>query len=139
MSDDGNWALQANFKFGDAYKETLLNVRADSPQEFQELVEFVTSSADAIVGAAITFGVAYELKKPKDEPAATNKSWSSQGSRQSQQATASASNNSGPAPTCRHGEMKYVPAGTSKRTGKDYDAFWSCTGPRNEQCDTIQA
>lgn len=138
MSED--FKLQANFKFGDAYKETLLNVRADSPQEFQELVEFVTSSADAIVGAAITFGVAYELKRPKDEPAATNKSWSSQGSRQSQQgAPPPTSNSGGPAPTCRHGEMKYVPAGTSKRTGKDYDAFWSCTGPRNEQCDTIQA
>jgi hypothetical protein len=135
MSDD--FKLQANFKFGQEYKETLLNIRADSAQEFQELVEFAVSSADAIVGAAIAFGVAYELKKPKDNPPPQRQSsWSNSGSQQSTQPAAAPS---GPAPTCRHGEMKYVPGGYSQRTKKNYGAFWSCQGPRNEQCDTVQA
>jgi len=30
-----------------------------------------------------------------------------------------------------HGPMKFVPAGTSKRTGKGYDAFWGC---QNRDC-----
>ena len=31
-------------------------------------------------------------------------------------------------PLCpTHGTSKFVPAGTSKRTGKPYEAFWSCT------------
>lgn len=31
------------------------------------------------------------------------------------------------APVCdEHGEMKFVPAGRSKKTGKDYASFWGC-------------
>lgn len=135
MSDD--FKLQANFKFGQEYKETLLNVRADTPEEFQQLVEFVVSSADAIVGAAVAFGAAYEVLKPTDNPPPQQKSWSSQGSRQSEQPAAAPSG--GPAPTCRHGQMKYVPGGVSKRTQRPYKAFYSCTGPREDQCDSVDA
>ncbi|ALA07861.1 hypothetical protein SEA_EXPLOSIONERVOSA_50 [Mycobacterium phage ExplosioNervosa] len=34
---------------------------------------------------------------------------------------------------CKHGEMEYK-SGTSKKTGKPY-ALFSCTAPRDEQCD----
>lgn len=42
-------------------------------------------------------------------------------------------------PTCQHGPMKLVPAGYSKRTGKPYDAFYACQGPRDAQCKGVQA
>lgn len=135
MSED--FKLQANFKFGEQYKETLLNVRADSAEEFAALVDFAVQSADAIVGAAVAFGAAYEVLKPQDNPPPPQ-SWSSQGSRQSQQPAQTAAP-AGPPPTCAHGPMRYVPAGRSKATNKPYKAFWSCTGPRESQCDTVDA
>lgn len=34
--------------------------------------------------------------------------------------------------SCMHGPMRHVPAGISKKTGKPYPAFWTCSaGDRN--------
>jgi hypothetical protein len=42
------------------------------------------------------------------------------------------------APACSHGEMRLVPGGISKKTGKPYNAFWSCQWPvREEQCKAV--
>lgn len=45
------------------------------------------------------------------------------------------------APRCAHGEMRYVPAGFSQSTGRSYDAFWGCSGPRNlprdQKCKSV--
>jgi hypothetical protein len=39
-------------------------------------------------------------------------------------------------PTCpQHHTSKFVPAGTSKRTGKPYAAFWGCT---ERDCKWVQ-
>jgi hypothetical protein len=133
MSDD--FAFQLNLKFGEQYKETLFNVRGKTAQEFKANVEFALTSVDAIMDAAVAYAAAYEIKKPTNSPP-PEKSWSDRGSQQSTQPASSAS---GPAPSCRHGEMKYVPGGYSQRTKRNYGAFYSCQGPRNEQCDTVQA
>ena len=139
MSD--GYKLQLNVKGDSGYDAPLININGDSPEEFQRNVAFVVENADEIMGAVTTLQAAYLLKKPKDDPAPAQQqrqqSWSNSGSQQSQQQPASAPG--GPAPTCRHGEMKYVPAGFSKRTNKSYNAFWSCTGPRQDQCDTVAA
>lgn len=135
MSD--GYKYQLNLKFGEQYKETLFNIQGDSQEEFAQNVDWAVKSIDEIVGAAVAFGVAYNLKKPQDNPPPQKQgNWSNQGSQQSQQPAASAAP-SGPAPTCRHGEMKYVAAGISKNN-KAYPAFWACTGPRNEQCDGVK-
>jgi hypothetical protein len=130
-----DYKFQLNIKFDGGYDAPLLNVVGETQDEFRQNVEFAMASADAIIDAALAFQQGYQLKKPKDEPAPPPaQSWSSGGSQQqSQPASAPA----GPPPTCRHGEMKYVPAGISKRTQKAYKAFYSCTGPRQEQCDTV--
>ena len=133
-----NRKFQLNLKFGAGFEAPLLNIEGDTQEEFQKNVEFVLNSVDPIVEAAIVFQQAYQLKQPKDEsqPAQTN-NWSNRGSQNSTQPAASQP--SGPAPSCRLGEMKDVRAGFSKRTNKPYNAFWSCTGPRNDQCDTQPA
>lgn len=44
------------------------------------------------------------------------------------------------APRCLHGEMRYVPAGFSKSSGKAYQAFYGCPAPRGqEQCKSERA
>lgn len=41
-----------------------------------------------------------------------------------------------PTPVCKHGEpARYVPAGTSKATGKPYRAFYACPRTKDSQCD----
>lgn len=41
-----------------------------------------------------------------------------------------------PGPVCKHGEpAKFVPAGTSKATGKPYRAFYACGRSKESQCD----
>jgi hypothetical protein len=133
------YKIQVNIKGDEGYDAPLINVCGDTQEEFQSNVGFVLDNADNIMSAVVALQAAYKLKKPKDEPREQKgRSWSNSGSQQSQQAPA-ASEATGPAPECRHGAMKYVPAGVSKRTNKAYSAFWSCTGPRNDQCDTQPA
>jgi hypothetical protein len=141
MSD--GYKLQLNIKGDGGYDAPLININGNDPEEFQRNVAFVVDNADDIMGAVTTLQAAYLLKKPSDNPPPQKTGgWSGNGSQQSQQQTQQvqqAPQNSGPAPTCRHGEMKLVPGGISKRTQKAYKAFWSCQGPRNEQCDTVDA
>lgn len=35
---------------------------------------------------------------------------------------------------CNHGPKKWVPPGTSQRTGKPYAGFWACEGPQGQKC-----
>lgn len=135
MSD---YAFQLNVKGDAGYDAPLLNIVGETQAEFEKNVGFAIDNADHIMDAVVALQVAYQLKKPKDAPPAQQQqqSWSGGGSQQSQQAPQQSAPG-GPSPECRHGAMKYVAAGVSKRTGKAYNAFWSCQGPRNEQCDTV--
>src|SRR4051794_4734920 len=127
---DGGYKLQLKIKGDGGYDAPLININGNDPEEFQKNVAFVVDNADAIMGAVTTLQAAYLIKKPSDNPPpAKTGSWSGNGSQQSQQTaqTAHAANvgsPSGPAPTCRHGEMKYVAGGISKKTQKPYSAFW---------------
>lgn len=133
------YKIQVNIKGDEGYDAPLINVCGDTQEEFQSNVAFVMDNADHIMGAVVTLQAAYKLKKPKDEQGQQQRSWSNSGSQRSSQPPANNNAPAGPAPECRHGEMKYVAAGFSKRTNKPYNAFWSCTGPRNDQCDTQPA
>lgn len=135
MSD--GYVFQLNVKFDEDYDSPLLNIVGRTAEEFQANVQFASESAGEIAKAAVMLQSAYKVAKPKDEKDdKPRSSWSNQGSQRSSQPAPA---NSGPAPECRHGEMKYVPAGYSQRTKKNYNAFWSCTGPRNDQCETQPA
>ncbi len=38
-------------------------------------------------------------------------------------------------PVCPvHGGSRFVPAGTSKNSGKSYNAFWACSSPKEVGC-----
>jgi hypothetical protein len=124
----------------------LLNIEGDSPQEFQENVQFAMESVEAIVDAAVLFQAAYNVKKPQDHPnpppaARQTQSWSSGGSQQQTQpqpaAPAQDTQPPGPPPTCRHGAMNWKPPGYSQRTKKNYAGFWTCPGPRQDQCAAV--
>lgn len=40
------------------------------------------------------------------------------------------------APVCNHGTpARWVPPGVSKRTNNPYPGFWSCSMPKEQQCD----
>lgn len=137
--------FQLNIKFGGGYEAPLLNIEGDSADEFQANVAFAVDNAEAIIDAAVAFQAGYNVKKPQDNPPPAPKQggWSNKGSQQSTQQAASApadAGPSGPAPTCRHGEMQYRPAGYSQRTKSNYNAFWSCPSrDRNDKCDTVNA
>lgn len=36
--------------------------------------------------------------------------------------------------SCKHGQMKFVPAGFSQKSQKNYAAFYVCQGPANDKC-----
>jgi hypothetical protein len=44
------------------------------------------------------------------------------------------------APRCIHGEMRYVAAGQSKKSGQWYAAFYGCAAPQGvQQCRSVKA
>jgi hypothetical protein len=142
--------FQLNIKFGGGYEAPLLNVEGDNEEEFQRNVAFVVDNVVGIVEAATLFQATYNLKKPQDGPppaapasyAFTSgaKSWSSGGSQQAQPQPAAPAQDTqppGPPPTCRHGAMNWKPPGYSQRTKKNYAGFWTCPGPRQDQCAAV--
>lgn len=146
-----NWKVQASFKFG-ASNADMLNVRAENTDELKELINgltgidlvgagnairsgtLFTASDDSVtdrinqvaksLGATIEETYWEDEPKPKFVPAPV-----------APPQTASAPSDT---PLCQHGPMKLVPAGVSKKTGKPYGAFWSCTSRnRAEQCKAV--
>lgn len=140
MSDKRKF--QISIKFSSGYDSPMLNVEGDTAEEFAANVEFAASSVEAIVNAATLFQAAYNVKKPQEAPPAQpaqqqRSTWSNSGSQSSQQAPAANTQPDGPPPACRHGEMRWRPPGVSQRTKKPYKGFWACSGPREEQCQSV--
>jgi hypothetical protein len=134
--------FQLSVKFSSGYDSPMLNIEGDTAEEFAANVEFAASSVEAIVNSAVLFQAAYNVKKPQDvpAPAAPKSQWSNSGSQQTQQQPAAPAQDTqppGPPPTCRHGAMNWKPPGYSQRTKKNYAGFWTCPGPRQDQCAAV--
>ena len=117
---------------------------------FQENLKWVTENAAGIISAGVALEVAYGVKElaphvqsvqvSNEAPGQWAERTYSQPAQQQQQYQQPAQQpQQGPAPSCAHGPMTLRPAGVSKNTGKSYNAFWACTGPRESQCKTVNA
>ena len=122
------YVFQLNAKVG----VHLINIIGDSQESFESNLKWATENAAGIVSAATALEAAYGVKE-----LAANVTSTTVTNEQAQPAQAAQSG--APGPSCTHGAMKYVPGGTSTRTNRPYKAFWSCTGPRDSQCKTVDA
>ena len=120
MSSD--YVLQANVKVG----QHLINITGSDTETFKANLQWVTENAAGVVSAAVALEAAYQVG-----PLAQNTASVQVNQQQPQQPQG---NGGAPAPSCAHGAMKLVPGGTSKNTGKAYNAFWACTADRANQC-----
>jgi hypothetical protein len=136
-----SFRIQQNVKVGN----DLINLRADSPSEFESIANWVIENAGLLVNVQSALGgvsavapLAGNVTKTQvqnDAPAQAVNGWAN--NQQSQQAAPSWSQPATPAPgsgpACRHGAMQYK-EGTSK-AGKPYK-MWACgSGNRQDQCD----
>ena len=141
MSSD--YVLQANVKVG----QHLINITGSDTDEFKANLQWTTENAAGIVAAAVALEAAYQVG-----PLAGNVTGVQVNQQQPQQAYQQAAaapaqtyqpqqpqgNGGAPAPSCVHGVMRLKVAGTSK-AGNHYNAFYSCQGPRETQCKTVNA
>jgi len=115
----------------------MLNVRGATPQEFEAALQYAENNIERIVnlGAlARAVGNAGDagLTSPTPQAAPAQQAPQASNGWGAQSAPPAAVN--GPAPTCRHGAKKWVPAGSNPAKGTKWDGFWGCNGPRGDQC-----
>ena len=130
-----NWKIQVSPKLTDG---TLINLRAETPEEAEALFQWAFNKADAIIKTVSAFGAVNNVAaglggQVVQQETSQQGSWSQQGSGQAQQAPAA------PAPggdhRCVHGPREYKDF-TSK-AGK-HVKMWACTAkhlPREQQCE----
>ena len=139
-----NWKIQVSPKLTDG---TLINLRAETPEEAEALFQWAFNKADAIIKTVSAFGAVNNVASGlggqvvQQETSqqgswsgggaataqTTGGGWSQQGSGQTQAAPA------GEGKRCAHGEMTYR-EGVGKGSGKPYKAYF-CPAPRGtNQC-----
>jgi len=143
------YTFQLNVKLGKGYDAHLVNVTGIGAADFKENLQWVTTNAAGIVSAATALEAAYTVKPLAPQVASTQVvneapagEWAARtyahAAQQQAQQPAAQPQQQAPAPSCAHGPMRFKAAGTSK-AGNAYNAFWSCTGPRESQCKTVNA
>jgi hypothetical protein len=121
------YVFQLNVKLGKGYDAHLLNVTGSNPEDFKSHLQWVTENAAGVAATLTALEAAYGVKALA--PNVTSVSVTNERPTQS-----APQGNGAPGPSCKHGPMKLVPGGVSKNTGNSYNAFYSCTAPRAEQC-----
>lgn len=153
MSDNAQYAFQANFKFGPQYKETLVNVPANTPDEMLSKLDWLTTNAAKFVaahealhaasGIAPLAGNVTSTQVINDAPAAAvqaqqqaQQGWGG-APQQGQQAPPSWAQPAaqGPGPTCQHGPMVHR---SGNKNGRDWSAHF-CPTPKGTpgQCQPV--
>lgn len=127
-----DYAFQLNVKLGKGYDAHLINIVGNNPDEFKSNLQWVTENAAGVVSAAVALEAAYGVKPLAEHTASVGVT------QEQNQSGGQVAQTSPPGPTCVHGQMKYVKAGVSK-AGNSYKAFWGCTGPRANQCKSVDA
>jgi hypothetical protein len=140
VSDDFRFQASVKVPHGpDNYRDSMINVRGNTAQEFAADLTWLEQNAATVAAAlqAIHASVNVQASFPGSQnvqpaavqenhpqapaPQAPQQSWSQQGT---QQAPAGGP---GPAPYCAHGEMKYREA--KPGSGKNWKA-WFCPTPQ---------
>lgn len=112
------YRFQLNVKVGN----DLVNIAAMDAEEFEASLKWVEENAAKVAAAALALAAVGQVAPLAANTASTQV-----------QATPAAAPD-GPAPSCRHGNMVFKPAGTNK-AGRAYSAFWACTSSnRQDQC-----
>ena len=147
------YTFQLSVKLGKGYDAHLINITGSSPIEFEENLKWCTTNAAGITSTVTALEGAYGGMALAPHVASTQVTntapgqWADRshatGQQQPQQAYQQAAvqqapPNQAPVPSCQHGAMVLRPAGISKGN-KAYSAFYSCTGPREDQCKTVNA
>lgn len=149
MTDTAQYAIQVNIKTGPGYEASLINIPANTVEELEAKLVWVTNNPGLVLNAQAalqgTATVARALGATV-EPAVTDQQGQSGDPLNAPQGNAPAPNYApapqGPpqysqpaqgAPSCRHGQRQYK-EGVSK-AGKNYK-MWACpSGNRQDQCD----
>jgi len=142
MAAQNNTKFQVNFKLADG---TLINIYADDAAELDAALANIQDSAAQIAAVSGSLANANGVRNAvvglgatpvaSDEPV-----WAAKSAPAPVAAAPAQPQIAGSTPTCVHGPMKFVQGGVSSKTGKPYNAFYSCTSPdRANQCRTKSA
>jgi hypothetical protein len=131
------YVFQLSVKLGKGYDANLVNIVGQTQEEFEANLKWATANAAGITSTATALEAAYSVGGLAGNVTATTVT-NQQPAQQERVTNTAGGQQGGPVPTCQHGQMKFVAAGTSK-AGRAYSAFWSCTGPRATQCSTVDA
>lgn len=127
-----SFKIQQNVKVN----QDLINLRADNPEEFKAIAEWVIENAALLVNVQTALngvppalaGNVTKTQLVQDNPPQQG-SWAAP---QGQQPPSFA-NPASAAPSCRHGERTYR-SGTGKN-GKEWKAYFCPSSNRQDQCD----
>ena len=129
------WAFQVSPKLSDG---TLINLRGDNPEQFQQVLAWAQEHAGDIIATVAAFqavnavaplaGNTSSVSVQQEAPTPQNNGgWTATPPQQQTQ--------QGAAPTCRHGQRVFK-SGTSK-AGKEYK-LWACPSQnRQDQCEAV--
>lgn len=121
-----NSPIQINFK---TKKDgMLINLRAQDGAELDLLLDQLTQRLAALVDLEKTVEGMATIKD------AFPNSVQVQGTTAVPTPTQSAPATNKPQCSCGGGEMRFVPAGIAKSTGRPYKAFWACPKPQGQAC-----
>jgi len=132
MSD--NWKLQVSPKLPDG---TLINLRAETPEEFDQVVNWATTNAAKFVDVVTAINAVNRVAplagnvtttQVQDAPAQAVGGWQNQ----RQAAPSFAQPAAGPGPACKHGPMV---ARGGEKNGRAWSGFF-CPTPKGtpDQC-----
>lgn len=150
MTTDASWAIQVSPKLPDG---TLVNVRAATPQDLEQMLSWVEANSATIVRAAASLttvgqvpalaqmaapgGVSVQQGPPAQQQGG---GWGQQPPVQQapdfyskQQPQDWQPQGQGPKPSCRHGERTFR-TGTGKNN-KPWQAWFCPSSNRNDQCE----
>lgn len=129
-----NWKLQVSPKLADG---TLINLRAETPEEFDQVVNWATTNAAKFVDVVTAINAVNKVpalagnvtstQVVNDPPAQGGGGWNNQ-----QQSPPSFANPATQGPACQHGPMV---ARSGSKNGKDWSG-WFCPTPKGtpNQC-----
>ncbi|HET8768704.1 MAG TPA: hypothetical protein VFM86_15365 [Pedococcus sp.] len=130
-----NWKIQVSPKLTDG---TLINLRAETPEEAEALFQWAFNKADAIIKTVSAFGAVNNVAaglggQVVQQETSQQGSWSQQGSGQTQQ---QAPAQSGEGKRCAHGEMVFRES--KPGAAKAWRAYF-CPTPKGtqNQCEPV--
>lgn len=118
---------QVSPKIGSA----LVNIQGDSPEEFEQALEWFTENAQKVAEAVVTLEAAYNAVNGGLTPQPAAQAAPRQ--RQYNQNRQAPAESGPPAPSCQHGAMEFKSGGGGS-SGKKPWSGWFCRAGRDSGC-----